>query len=70
MPLLTVLAYSSELQFLSFVSPMFNTMFTGDFREKNQEEVPVNVDGTHAEHFEAFLHCVYPYGAKPRGMRP
>lgn len=42
-------------------------MFNGDFREKNQTEVPVNVDGTNAEHFEAFLQCLYPCGREPNG---
>lgn len=42
-------------------------MFKGEFREKNQQEVPVNVDGIDAEHFEAFLQCLYPSGREPKG---
>ncbi|KAH7701498.1 hypothetical protein AAVH_31369, partial [Aphelenchoides avenae] len=52
---------------LSLMSTTFHAMFNGDFREKNQQEVPVNVEETNAEHFEAFLQCLYPYGREPKG---
>ncbi|KAH7698259.1 transport and golgi organization-like protein, partial [Aphelenchoides avenae] len=51
---------------LSFASPTFRALFEGDFREKNQKEIPVNVEGTNAEHFEAFLQCLYPCGREPK----
>ncbi|KAH7705258.1 hypothetical protein AAVH_27544 [Aphelenchoides avenae] len=39
-------------------------MFEGEFREKNQQEIPVNVEGIDASHFEAFLQSLYPCGSE------
>ncbi|KAH7699281.1 hypothetical protein AAVH_33614, partial [Aphelenchoides avenae] len=58
--------FYAHRQTLSLMSTTFHTMFNGDFREKNQQEVPVIVEGTDAEHFEAFLQCLYPYGREPK----
>lgn len=52
---------------LSFESPIFSAMFGGEFREKNQPEIPVNVEGIEAGHFEAFLQSLYPRGSEPKG---
>lgn len=52
---------------LSFMSGTFRSMFEGEFREKDQPEVPVNVDGIGPDHFEAFLQCLYPGGNEPEG---
>ncbi|KAH7705887.1 BTB/POZ domain-containing protein 17 [Aphelenchoides avenae] len=57
--------FYAHKQILSLMSTTFHAMFNGDFREKNQQEVPVNVEGTNASHFEAFLQCLYPHGRKP-----
>ncbi|KAH7684565.1 Protein BATH-25, partial [Aphelenchoides avenae] len=51
---------------LSFASSTFRSLLEGDFREKNQQEIPVNVEGTDARHFEAFLQCLYPGGSEPK----
>lgn len=55
-------------QILTFASPTFRAMFEGEFLEKGQQEIPVNVPGTNAEHFEAFLQCLYPGGSEPKGL--
>ncbi|KAH7705911.1 kelch-like protein 18-like [Aphelenchoides avenae] len=52
---------------LSFISTTFRSMFEGEFREKNQQEVPVNVEGIGPDHFEAFLQCIYPGGNELKG---
>ncbi|KAH7699282.1 galectin-3-binding protein, partial [Aphelenchoides avenae] len=51
---------------LTFASPTFRAMFERDFREKGQQEIPVNVPEANAEHFEAFLQCLYPGGSEPK----
>ncbi|KAH7705257.1 Protein BATH-25 [Aphelenchoides avenae] len=51
---------------LSFASSTFRSMFEGEFREKNQQEILVDVEGTDASHFEAFLQCLYPCGSEPK----
>ncbi|KAH7699766.1 hypothetical protein AAVH_33125, partial [Aphelenchoides avenae] len=58
--------FYAHKQTLSLVSSTFHTMFNGDFREKNQQEAPVNVEGTNADHFNAFLHCIYPFATEPK----
>lgn len=52
---------------MSFVSSTFRAMFEGEFREKNQKEIPVNVDGIDARHFETFLQTIYPCGSEHNG---
>ncbi|KAH7703177.1 kelch-like protein 5-like protein, partial [Aphelenchoides avenae] len=52
---------------LSFISTTFRSMFEGEFREKNQQEVPVNVEGIGPDHFEAFLQCIYQGGNELKG---
>ncbi|KAH7712170.1 hypothetical protein AAVH_20476 [Aphelenchoides avenae] len=57
---------------LSLFSDNFGRMFEGDFREKWQQEVAVNVEaigeGISADHYEAFLQCFYPDGSEPTGI--
>lgn len=64
-----MLLYPRPFQTLSLVSSTFGAMFDGDFREKNEQEVKVNFEGTDAEHFEAFLEGIYPYGTEPKGTQ-
>lgn len=45
------------------VCPYFETMFNGEFREKDQKAV--RLKGVAPGTFEVFLHCVYPCGADP-----
>lgn len=55
------------------MSDSFDRMFEGDFREKCQQKVMVDVeaigDGISADHYEAFLQCLYPGGNEPKGTK-
>lgn len=55
------------------MSDSFGRMFEGDFCEKCQQKVTVNVEaigaGIGAVHYEAFLQCLYPGGNEPKGNK-
>ena len=46
--------------FLSVASPVFKTMFTSDFKEKEAEEV--RLEGKQYDTFTTFLQCLMPGG--------
>uniref|UniRef100_A0A915J0B6 BTB domain-containing protein n=1 Tax=Romanomermis culicivorax TaxID=13658 RepID=A0A915J0B6_ROMCU len=52
---------SKEL--LAVVSPVFYTMFYGDFRESHQTKAkePIYLPGKNSQEFLEFLDCLFPY---------
>lgn len=53
------------LQFLSFHSEYFNTLFNSDFKEKTMSEIPI--EDVKYEDFARFLSVVYPNPTYPSG---
>uniref|UniRef100_A0A915IYU4 BTB domain-containing protein n=1 Tax=Romanomermis culicivorax TaxID=13658 RepID=A0A915IYU4_ROMCU len=51
---------------LAAVSPVFNTMFNGDFRESQLSTTnePINLPGKNDQDFLKFLNCLFPYSTQ------
>ncbi|GMR54597.1 hypothetical protein PMAYCL1PPCAC_24792, partial [Pristionchus mayeri] len=57
--------YASQAAILAANSPFFNSLFYGDFKEKNKEEIELNdID---REEFLELLHVIYPSRKPIRG---
>jgi hypothetical protein len=55
-------------QYLALYSPVFQTLFYGDFRESNMAEVPI--EDVILEEFVDMLNVIYPSHKTVTGMHP